>query len=1059
MARIKPFVRFFISALMCFAHLVSAAPVPTGKPVTYPDWWFEREVIKRTTTASSPSWPGDYLPPKDFSAVNGGQLKNIATKGYEEFTNRLPDDTGGVLEGRVAQFGVNQAGNFAAINLGQLKYVAKPFYDRLWSVGFLYQPPWTADSNDGNDFALANLGQLKNVFSFDLTDGRMLNSPSELTAFRIPSGVKLQWSTGQVSPTGAFVIERWGPVFANSAVSVTVAATQTTYVDTNVVPGGAYLYSIRYKLVGTTSLPSNTVKVRLDGPAIDEGQLGSGAGYDPDLADSDGDGISDSQESDIGTDPNNPDSDGDGVPDSEDLYPKDGLRSEEIPVAFYATIDLSQYTYEGQPVPTNEHDLISINDNDEVSWHTIRTVGGGAPVHQVTTWSNGSVVVRELPEISINAEHTFYVEHKGFQAFSLSGGGKLVGRQNHMIIDPGIYYFSNQKGFEFENNVLTEIVGPASPSQPPNLPTGYHAPLELRAVSQSGDVFGIGSYYEADDSRKYVFRDTPALTRPEMPGGWVGEDEKTYYPPIEFVAMSDNGETVFTYTDRDGMPQSQIYGDSQLTPLPSGLYALSINDQKWIVGAGDGTPSTNQDERGDLGFLWREVTGKKTFHDLLPKKFRKQIRSAVPFLITNVNSETNSVSVMFRAEALRGTDFWESAVFEAEVDPDDPSEVDPNSPNEEESFFPILREIRSRDNKKFDSKTWRGDKTLVGSYVSNAKPMLAFSGEFRARKGKLLHGFDPPIQGDYSESDTNNPPVRGEESVPVTRVGSTGINEITKLIMKTSPALAQTYAITSESPLIKVTPPNPTGKSTDIKIEAQPAAASLTSPTTARIVVKKGDSLAAEMSVLVMPQRTIKIGVWSVSDSSNPSKTDPGKVPSITDVIDKLNEIYMQAGITFIPGKTDKIQIDYDVDLPKDLMLSYPPVLGRRETDAIANDSRITDKLNVVFVRNIVDVAGFSSVGNKFVFIKTSGNGEILLECAHEVGHGLGMSGHDAFYRNGQHPEGSSLGHDHGPFPGKYYGDTSAKGGLMHYRPLKGWKWIRNEDWVRANKAAFTHYR
>ncbi len=76
--------------------------------------------------------------------------------------------------------------DFTAINLGQMKAVAEPFYDRLAAVyaPFPYPKPWATDGGTANDFATANLGQLKRVFSFDLdgdSDGDGLTDLQELT--------------------------------------------------------------------------------------------------------------------------------------------------------------------------------------------------------------------------------------------------------------------------------------------------------------------------------------------------------------------------------------------------------------------------------------------------------------------------------------------------------------------------------------------------------------------------------------------------------------------------------------------------------------------------------------------------------------------------------------------------------------------------------------------------------------------------------------------------------------------------------------------------------------
>lgn len=61
------------------------------------------------------------------------------------------------------------ADDYAAANLGQLKNVAKPFYDRMQLFGFPSVPPWQTSSSPADDFAIANLGQAKNVFRLDVS--------------------------------------------------------------------------------------------------------------------------------------------------------------------------------------------------------------------------------------------------------------------------------------------------------------------------------------------------------------------------------------------------------------------------------------------------------------------------------------------------------------------------------------------------------------------------------------------------------------------------------------------------------------------------------------------------------------------------------------------------------------------------------------------------------------------------------------------------------------------------------------------------------------------------
>jgi len=124
---------------------------------TGPAWWVARDVLNLDAV------------PNDFAAVNQGQLKWVASNACEELETQLPGGTGSNIWALISSF--SNSNNFRPVNLGQLKYVAKPFYDRLIEAGYTTNYPW---SGQPNDYALANIGQMKNVFSFDVsydTDG------------------------------------------------------------------------------------------------------------------------------------------------------------------------------------------------------------------------------------------------------------------------------------------------------------------------------------------------------------------------------------------------------------------------------------------------------------------------------------------------------------------------------------------------------------------------------------------------------------------------------------------------------------------------------------------------------------------------------------------------------------------------------------------------------------------------------------------------------------------------------------------------------------------------
>jgi len=133
-----------------------------------PGWWAARGVQNTN-------------PANDYGAVNQGQVKNIATAAVADLDAHLPGGAGTDLENlvnkwstlqgdgtRVAQSASN-TNDYSAVNIGQLKAVAAPFYDRLIAVGYTNQYPWANAASVPNDYAMANIGQMKNLFSFDLT--------------------------------------------------------------------------------------------------------------------------------------------------------------------------------------------------------------------------------------------------------------------------------------------------------------------------------------------------------------------------------------------------------------------------------------------------------------------------------------------------------------------------------------------------------------------------------------------------------------------------------------------------------------------------------------------------------------------------------------------------------------------------------------------------------------------------------------------------------------------------------------------------------------------------
>jgi len=143
-----------VITLLLFAGLMLQSATAVA-----PDWWSTRSALMLDADSD------------DFAVANLGQLKNLARKAAQEMNDSFPGGAGTALNAMIDAWtappatGVSRD-DYAALTLGQLKTIAKPFYDRLADVGL--RPantyPWTGTNPD--DYALANLGQVKTVFAF-----------------------------------------------------------------------------------------------------------------------------------------------------------------------------------------------------------------------------------------------------------------------------------------------------------------------------------------------------------------------------------------------------------------------------------------------------------------------------------------------------------------------------------------------------------------------------------------------------------------------------------------------------------------------------------------------------------------------------------------------------------------------------------------------------------------------------------------------------------------------------------------------------------------------------
>ena len=148
-------------------------------------------VSKAVLLSTQPSWWADYSlvdgsTRQDTAVATHGQAKHAVQKAYQYLEVELSEIGGAGLAVTTlyttycTSAPTDAANDRLPLSIGQLKYLAKPFYDHLNSAAADFDTsamnpastdiyPWTVEQSDDADRALATLGQLKFVFSFDLS--------------------------------------------------------------------------------------------------------------------------------------------------------------------------------------------------------------------------------------------------------------------------------------------------------------------------------------------------------------------------------------------------------------------------------------------------------------------------------------------------------------------------------------------------------------------------------------------------------------------------------------------------------------------------------------------------------------------------------------------------------------------------------------------------------------------------------------------------------------------------------------------------------------------------
>jgi len=140
-----------------------------------PAWWVEQNVVPDAVDQTDPASIATNYQPALL-----GQAKHMAYQAYLAIEAQPGVSAGPTIETLFTDFSTDPADNYVPLLIGQLKFISQPFYQRfdelgipLSLIGFAPDSdgifPWTDDLADDANYAPALLGQLKYVFSFDLS--------------------------------------------------------------------------------------------------------------------------------------------------------------------------------------------------------------------------------------------------------------------------------------------------------------------------------------------------------------------------------------------------------------------------------------------------------------------------------------------------------------------------------------------------------------------------------------------------------------------------------------------------------------------------------------------------------------------------------------------------------------------------------------------------------------------------------------------------------------------------------------------------------------------------
>lgn len=571
--------------------------------------------------------------------------------------------------------------------------------------------------------------------------------------------------------------------------------------------------------------------------------------------------------------------------------------------------------------------------------------------------------------------------------------------------------------------------------------------------------------------------------------GWHKEKDDLF----DFYGMDSLGR-VFGKAKWTGAPAAAVVWDGgTLLPLPADSFPRDLNRKNKLVGMG-------MDFGEYVGMIFKKnpLEGSRLKSPLYLAPSNEGFpTSPEPFLINN--SDEIIFSDAFTLGDGMGTPTPGYGYLRLLAPPPGSPEGDTGSALNHPETFAILDFAQ---NEAFTVLRENQVGTLAGIYENHAA--LAIPVEFKT--SDITKGFDYPLLDDPPEAYTlgMTPPIVKDQDAPqwwtsVARadVSGRGLNENKHVSVSfTSDSAAKLCELhvsdgtgNLSSSLLEVTGSglgsdgHLTQRETLLTITGKDPA-TLIGVQTAYIEVRTRDSshqVLQRLSVLVMPERKVRLRVQFVEDHTASSHISdvPDMYKNVTAIVQKLNEVYRQACLTFV-ADTDSGTVNLlGWDFIRDGVMEYEshtiftiPVIQVTTDELTPVYDRITlqdGALHLLVFKKIkanADPLGYwlKEYHPNCVIVGAENHEEaglspqvslnyFLKTCAHEVGHALELSS-----RKSIHPiRGDVQEHDGPVFPLRYHEMRS----LMFYGNDPAhpeWTWLRHEDWEPASKKVENKY-